>query len=144
VQPYRDHDLLDPERVTAVRYARTAALGDERRQSAAHVRGLPAKEASPAAYGTGQRCLDALLAQRAHEPRPVTHDRELTRTLRPRGWSATPRREEAKARTFLERVPEPAALRIAELVSVVRPNVIHGADDGGTNRSVPEIRGNLI
>ena len=113
VQAHRDHDLLDPGGVRRRGMPRAAPLGPQRGQATALVRGLPAEEAGPAAMTQLERRHHALVAHDAHELRALAHRREVV------AWRHLARRpsttgcEEAEPRSFLVRMPQPAAVRIS-------------------------------
>lgn len=59
-----------------------------------------------------------------------------------RGRSTTAGREESEPWTFLERVPEPPTLRIAELLQVAI-ELIHGRQPATDRSRVPKTTGNF-
>ena len=143
MQPHRDHDLLDPGRVLERRRTRAATLGDERRQAAPRIRRLPAKQTATAALSEREHRVQTLLADEPQQPGTGPHDLASgTRLIQP--WrSATTRGEEPETQPFLVGVSKPAALRIAKLMDVACPNVVHATEVASLGCSVPETTGNF-
>src|SRR5712692_288665 len=143
VQPHRDHDLLDPLRVLEGGMPRTTALGHECAKTAPGVRGLPAEEAAATALSVREDRLHPFLAHESQQSRAGTHDRELAARAVAGRRSSAARREETETWSLLIRVPEPATVRVADLVDVVCPDFVHAAQAALLTRSVPETTGNL-
>src|SRR5712692_5722446 len=134
VQAHRDHDLFDPGRVREPRILRAAPLRDQCGQTAARVRALPAPETRSAA-ARSEPSDDALFARDPQRPRSGADDAEVARQLLPLGRPAAAGCEEPKAGAFLVRVPEPATMRIAELLGAAE-DLIHDPDaSGGVSRT---------
>jgi len=81
------------------------------------------------------------LAIQPGQTRALADDRErMTRRVVPgRGWSTTAVREESEPWTFLERVPEPATLRVMDLARVAG-DLFHPRQ---ASQDVSETTGNL-
>src|SRR4029077_20882287 len=140
VQAHRDHDLLHPGGVLDQRVPRPAPLGNESEQTAPRVRALPAPQARSAADPKRERGRDAVLAGDTEHAGPSADLLDLTAKGCTLGRAAPSGRQEPEARTFLVRVSKPPTLRVADLVDIVREDLVHAADPSGL---VSEITGNL-
>ena len=140
VQAHRDHDLLHPSRVLEQRVPRPAPLGNEPEQTAPRVRALPAPQARSAADAKRERGKDAVLAGDTEHAGPSAYVIELSAKGCALEWAATSGRQEPEAGTLLVRVSKPPTLRVADLVNIVREDLVHAADPSGP---VSETTGNL-
>jgi hypothetical protein len=123
VQPHRDHDLLEPAGVTERRMPRATTLWRERAEPAALVRTLPAPQARPAAAAEFHCGREASLTGDAQQPRALADDAQLVAAV-PLWWPSATRGKEPKARAFLVRVPQPAAVGVATHVGIAE-DLIH-------------------
>src|SRR5213594_2439178 len=128
LQPHRDHDLLDPARMRCARRARATRLRQERLQPAALMGTDPAPERRAAADLERQRRIQPLFARHAQQLRASSRDRQHAPRLASKRWAPAAGCQEAKARTFLERVSKPTTRGIAELVLVMCPYLVHRRD----------------
>lgn len=125
LQPHRDHDLLEPGRMGQCWQTWSVALGHEGGKAAALVRGLPAKEAGPAATAEGECRRQSLRSQHPDQPGPRSDDGERVPRAGSAWGTASAGRQEAEPRPVLVRVPLPAAMRVADVVAAEREDLRH-------------------
>jgi hypothetical protein len=125
MQSHGDDDQLEPGRMHHRGVPRTAPLGQQCGETAGGVRRLPAEQACATAHTEGQRRSDPLFAGDAKTARSQSQQREITRPDGDPRRTASARRQESKARTFLVRVSQPAPLWIM-LVTMRASDLVHG------------------
>ena len=119
---------------------RAVSLRDERGEATGRVRLLPAPQRHATAPAKVERRRRALVASGPHHPGALPHGVEARSWHVPQGRPTTAGRQEAEARSFLERVTEPAPVGIAQLGGIVGKDLVHPSD---ASAAVSETTGNL-
>jgi len=139
VQAHRDDHLLDPGGMLEHAASWSKPLRDECGQSAALVRLLPAPERHPAAGPELERRGQIVCASGPQDAGTLANHAEVAAGQLRSGRTTAPRSEESEPRSFLVRVPQPAALGVAKLL-LVAEDLIHSRHASG---AVSETTGNL-